>query len=167
MTCMISMCYRDASMNDNHTDADEQEPTVYWDPDNPPEPRAKVGKKPRRRKMCPEFREYLVHRRQQEAEMKKVIKELSTYFFYVLLVYIISYGNRDPNAFLEKDAMAQAVVHGALNCGILPEDDPNYQSCDESTVPEPYVDFMKVRDVNEWWYWVDKTLKPNVRVQQW
>ncbi len=63
--------------------------------------------------------------------------------------------------------MAQAVVHGALNCGILPEDDPSYQSCKPSAVPKPYIDFNKVGDANELWYWIDHTLKPNVRVQDW
>ncbi len=50
----------------------------------------------------------------------------------------------------EKDALAQSVVHGALNCGILPEDDPSYLSCKADDVPEPYVDFMKVVVVVSW-----------------
>jgi hypothetical protein len=49
-----------------------------------------------------------------------------------------------------KDALAQSVVHGALNCGILPEDDPFYQACGEE-VTEPYVDFMKVRARSSAW----------------
>ena len=74
------------------------------------------------------------------------------YLIYIIIIFIISYGNRDPNAFLEKDALQKSVIHGALNCEILPEDDPAYIPCDH--VPKPYIDFMKVRDVNEWWYWV-------------
>ena len=31
----------------------------------------------------------------------------------------------------------------------------------------PYVDFKKVREVNQWWMWVNHTLIPNVRVQNW
>ena len=144
-TCILSACNRSASLNDDHSNSDENTPTVFWDSEKKSEKRAKQGKKPRKRKMAKTFREWLVHRRMQEVEMKEVIKDLSTYFFYVALVYIISYGNRDPNAYLEKDGMAQAVVHGALNCGILPDDDPNYQPCDSNYVPEPYIDFMKVQ----------------------
>ena len=33
--------------------------------------------------------------------------------------------------------------------------------------PNPYVDFNKVREVNQWWMWVNHTLIPNVRVQNW
>ena len=83
--------------------------------------------------------------------MNTVVRDLIIYFFYVAIVFIISYGNRDPNAFLEKDALAQSSVHGALNCEIVPDDDPTFQSCNPDYVPEPWVDFMQVRDVNEWW----------------
>ena len=99
--------------------------------------------------------------------MNTVIRDLCIYFFYVAVIFIISYGNRDPNAYLAKEALAKSVVHGALNCEILPSDDPSYQPCNPEHVPKPWVDFMKIRDVNEWWYWMDHTLKPNVRVQRW
>ncbi len=69
--------------------------------------------------------------------------------------------------FKGKDAMAKQVVHGALNCGILPEDDPAYQSCKPEEVTEPYIDFMQVGNPNEFWYWMNRTLMPNVRVQKW
>lgn len=117
--------------------------------------------------MDPDFRAELKKRRIQEMEMKTVLRDLTIYLSYVTLVFIISYNNRDANAYREKDALQRAIVHGDLNCGILPEDDPNYQSCDVRFVPKPYIDFMQVRDVNEWWYWIDRTLMPNVRVQKW
>ena len=93
----------------------------------------------------PEFLAWLSKRKMEEMEMKTVIKELSIYFIYVVIIFIISYGNRDPDAFRQKEAVERAVVNGDLNCGILPEDDPYYQSCDEEEVPEPAIDFMKVR----------------------
>ena len=33
--------------------------------------------------------------------------------------------------------------------------------------PNPWVDFMQIRDMNQWWMWVNTTLIPNVRVQNW
>lgn len=33
--------------------------------------------------------------------------------------------------------------------------------------PNRWADFTKVRDVNQWWLWVNNTLIPNVRVQNW
>lgn len=63
--------------------------------------------------------------------------------------------------------MQKAVIYGSLNCDILPEDDPAYQSCEDEDIPHPAIDFTKVRDANEWWHWFDHTLMPNVRVQPW
>ncbi len=80
-------------------------------------PRPKSSKPPKRPIMEPEFREELQQTRIQEYQMRTVMKDLTIYFIYVALIVIISYGNRDPNAYLEKEALQQAVVHGALNCG--------------------------------------------------
>ena len=32
--------------------------------------------------------------------MNEVVKELTIYFFYVAILFLISYGNRDNNAYL-------------------------------------------------------------------
>ena len=46
--------------------------------------------------MCPEFYEKLKKRKNQEFEMKTVIKDIVIYFIYVAIIFVISYGNRDP-----------------------------------------------------------------------
>ena len=83
--------------------------------------------------------------------MKTVVRDLFIYFCYVAIIFVICYGSRDPNAYLHKEALAQSTVHGALNCEIVPDDDPTFQTCNPDFVPKPWVDFMKVRDVNEFW----------------
>ena len=40
-------------------------------------------------------------------------------------------------------------------------------SIPNGVVIEPKKYSFQVRDVNEWWDWVDMTLIPNVRVQNW
>ena len=52
-------------------------------------------------------------------------------------------------------------------CGIGEKDDNRYKECDPEKVPNPEIDFMKVKDVNSWYFWLLNTLKPNVRVQEW
>ena len=42
-----------------------------------------------------------------------------------------------------------------------------YKECDEEKVPNPKIDFTKVRQINDWFYWLKNTVKPNVRVQEW
>jgi hypothetical protein len=50
---------------------------------------------------------------------------------------------------------------------IVPEDDPRWKKCKEEMLIKPYLNFMKVRDVNDWWNWVNETVLPSVRVQNW
>lgn len=81
--------------------------------------------------------------------------------------YLLSYGNRAPDAYREKWALETAVIHGGLVCGQLPPDDQKYVACSKIQAPDPFVDFIQVRDVNEWWHWLETTVKSQVRVQPW
>ena len=99
----------------------------------PPEPGEKRVK-PRKRRMEPVFYEALCKRKNQEREMKTVIRDLVIYFIYMSIVYIISYGNRDPNAFLSKQAIESAIIFGGVNCDILPTDDPRFKKCQADQV---------------------------------
>ena len=112
-----------------------------------------------------DFYERLVHRKKQEREMKDLLRDIAIYLCYVIIIFIISYGNRDPNAFLQRQALKTAVVHGGLNCGIGPEDDPQYKDCEDGEDQE--LDLMHVTTVNQWYKWLKETVKPNVRVQYW
>lgn len=117
--------------------------------------------------MEPNFYENLVKVKNQENEMRNVIRDIVIYFVYIIIIIIISYGNRDPNAYLAKSAIESAIVFGDSNCNILPTDDPRYKPCKPGDLPIPYVNFNNIRDVNEWFGWLDLTLIPNVRVQPW
>ena len=56
---------------------------------------------------------------------------------------------------------------GGTTCEIVPEDDPRFTECTEEQLPNPHVNFMKIKDVNDWWNWINDTVLPNVRVQNW
>ncbi len=49
-----------------------------------------------------EFLELLRYARQKEVEMWSIVRELIGYFFFILIIYLISYGNRDPMSFRYK-----------------------------------------------------------------
>ncbi len=55
--------------------------------------------------------------------MRVVIKDIVVYFVYVIIIFIISYGNRDPNAYMAKEAMEKAIIFGGVNCEVFPSDD--------------------------------------------
>lgn len=99
--------------------------------------------------------------------MKTVIRDITIYFCYVAIIFVISYGERDAQAFLAKTSMESEVVFGGLNCDILPTDDPRYRKCKAAQIEKPYINFAKVHDVNQWWGWLNATLLPSVRVQPW
>jgi hypothetical protein len=85
--------------------------------------------------------------------------------------------------------METALIYGGTSCDTVHTDDSRYmlrhseanlankhyvllrrhryRACKKGEVPIPYVNFNKVRDVNEWWGWLDLTVMPNVRVQPW
>ena len=114
-----------------------------------------------------DFYAKLKKRKLDEQEMKQLLRDVVIYICYVFIVFTIVYGYRDPNAFFHKEAIKTAVIHGGIRCGVGDEDDPRYKECDKEKVPNPQIDFMKVRDVNDWYFWLLNTLKPNVRVQEW
>lgn len=92
---------------------------------------------------------------------------LGRYVTYVAIIVVISYGNRDPYAYMEKSALESALIFGGTNCDVLQPDDPRFKACTDADVPIRHVNFNMVKDVNQWWGWMEMTLIPNVRVQPW
>ena len=104
-TLFLSSCCKSSRLPDEDADQDEEPPVIYWDEDRPPVRRAKETTEPNRRHFSKMFREQLKHRRMQEVEMNLVVKELVLYSIYLVIISLISYGTRDPNAFLQKEAL--------------------------------------------------------------
>lgn len=67
---VIGFCCKKPNFDDDHVDADEKLPTVYFDP----EEQARTEKRPKRekRKMCPEFYAKLKHRKNQARNIIRV-----------------------------------------------------------------------------------------------
>jgi hypothetical protein len=108
--------------------------------------------------------------------MNTVLMDIMVYLVYVSIVILISYGNRDGNMFYMKNNLETTLIHGGLRCGWTEDAEPCDKDEDLPMWDNPYngrhepnywVDFMKVRDVNQWWLWFSVTLMPNVRVQEW
>ena len=67
------------------------------------------------------------------------------YGLYVGIIFIIMYGDKSQDAYLEKSALETAIIHGGTNCDVLPDDDPNFKACDPDDVPDAWINFMKVK----------------------
>ena len=164
---VMSYCTKKVTFEDDHVFQDEELPRVYYSPDDPTIANRPKVAKPEKRILDPTFFQALSLRKNQEQEMKAVLTEMVTYFIYVAIVMIIAYGNRDQYTFLQKQSLETAIVFGGTVCEIVPDDDPRYKECTEETLPLDHVNFMKVKDVNDWWNWFKDTVMTNVRVQNW
>ncbi|XP_059084074.1 uncharacterized protein LOC131881274 [Tigriopus californicus] len=167
ITLIVSFLYKRSLFNDDHAECDEEPPTIYFDSENIPETQRRGKPKGQKLRMESNFYEKLKEMKLQEMEMKIVIRDLIIYFFYVAIIFIISYGNRDPSAYLSKQSLEASIIFGGLNCDIFPTDDPRYKPCKSDEKQERKLNFNNIRDVNEWYFWLENTLLPNVRVQPW
>ena len=172
----IALIRRTPDWNQDHVDVDEEMPTIYHDPEHPDISGRKHKEKAEAPEFDPAYLEPLRDRRMMEGEMNTVIMDIMVYLVYVIIVIVISYGNRDSNMFHMKNNLETTLIHGGLRCGWTPDAEPCDRDEDLPFWDNPYngrneqnwwIDFMKVRDVNQWWKWMNSTLLPNVRVQPW
>lgn len=173
---LIALVKERMNWDQDHVDDDEALPKLYWDPQT--REKASSAKKPKKGplKFDKDWLETLKTRRIEEGEMNRVLTDITIYFIYLFIVLKISYANRDTNSYPMKDSLLNTLVHGGIQCGW---GDKNPCKPIEDFFPlfiNPYSgkkeinmwkDFSNVRDVNQWWLWLDTTLMPNVRVQNW
>ena len=74
-------------------------------------PKVKAAK----RMLEPEFYDNLKTRKLMEQEMKELLRNMVVYFVYVSIVFVICYGNSDPNAYREKLALQKVMEILDLN----------------------------------------------------
>ena len=83
--------------------------------------------------------------RLKEIKMGTILKEIASYLFFLWILIVLSYGNRDPNAFLMKQTIKSAIIEGS-NSG-------------ES--------FEDVKTPADLWSWAKNTLIPELFVGRW
>lgn len=83
--------------------------------------------------------------RLKEMKMAQILKEIFSYLFFLWILIVLSYGNRDPNAYLLKNALKSTFIDGT-NSG-------------ES--------FADVKTTEALWSWFNSTLVPELYVGRW
>ncbi|CAF3507643.1 unnamed protein product [Rotaria sordida] len=85
------------------------------------------------------------HKRLNEIKMWAIIRELLAYSSFLWILYVVSYSNRDPNAFyLMKHLRADLLdVNSATN------------------------DFTKIYNVDQYWNWLSTSFVPHIRASKW
>lgn len=83
--------------------------------------------------------------RLKEIKMGKILKEIFSYLFFLWILTVLSYGNRDPNAHLMKETLKGAFIDGA-NTGTA---------------------YTDVKTSDDLWSYFENTLVPEVYVGKW
>ena len=134
ITVFIALWRKKPQWDQDHLDDDESLPTIYWDPEDPKvgETMSKIvyvkdifknplfasatkrpsshGPKAESPEWAPSFLEPLRHRRMLELEMNHKLQEMLVYLVYLVVIVILSNGNKDVNSFYMKDQLSTTVV---------------------------------------------------------
>ncbi|CAF1645338.1 unnamed protein product, partial [Adineta ricciae] len=88
---------------------------------------------------------YAREQRLKEIQMWSIIHEFMIYFLFALLVFIVTYYNREENSYFQ-------VKH--LQTYLLNRRQSN-------------ADYSQIRTVDQYWYWLENSFIENLRTQQW
>ncbi|UYV63032.1 hypothetical protein LAZ67_2002892 [Cordylochernes scorpioides] len=80
--------------------------------------------------------------RLKELKMTVIVKEIFSYCFFLWILIVLSYGNRDPSAFYLRNNLRNAFIHGS-------------------------VDFSKIGSTAQFWNWTRQVLIPEILVGKW
>ncbi|CAF3869870.1 unnamed protein product, partial [Adineta steineri] len=83
--------------------------------------------------------------RLKEIQMWSIIREFLIYFIFAILVFLITYSNREQNSFYQ-------VNH--LRAYFLNE-------------RQTTADYTNINTIDEYWYWLENSFVSNIRAQQW
>ena len=137
ISMMLSCCCRNLDLDDDDVEEDEEKAELAEE--------ALWNRRSRRQdnsEFYPIDEMFLVLLRRErikEVEMQSVVKEIIAYAFFIMIVYFISYGNRDTMSYKLQAQMTQTFVI-----------EPGYD---------------KIVTSNDWWDWCHKTAVNGLRAQ--
>ena len=139
ITMFLSCLCKNVDMDDDDVDEDEElaliaDESMWYR-------KSRKGKGAPMNPIDEEFLELIRQERKKEVEMWAIVSELSNYILFILIVYIISYGNRDPNSF----RLQQQIEYNLIKKN----------------------GFDHIVTSNDWWAWAHATLIPELRAQSW
>ncbi|CAF3428948.1 unnamed protein product, partial [Rotaria sp. Silwood2] len=84
-------------------------------------------------------------RRVKELHMWSIIRELLTYLCFLMIIYLTTYSNINPNAFLQVKQLRNFFL--------------NTKQIDR--------DYTKILTIDQYWNWLENSFVSNIRAQQW
>ncbi|XP_064105654.1 uncharacterized protein LOC135215142 [Macrobrachium nipponense] len=111
---LVSAIFKSVDLDEDDADEDEEEPNLEQD-EMWLHPGERMEKTFKAKKVDEETLQKLRATRKKEVEMWSIIKEIVVYAAFIWLLLILSYGNRDPNAFLLKKALKNSFLHEVMD----------------------------------------------------
>ncbi|XP_068233382.1 polycystin-1-like [Palaemon carinicauda] len=107
---LVSAIFKSVDLDEDDADEDEEEPNLEQDEMwlHQGGNREKTFKAKR---VDNETLQKLRSARKKEVEMWSIIKEIAVYSIFIYVLLILSYGNRDPNAFFLKKTLQESFIH--------------------------------------------------------
>ncbi|CAF1360361.1 unnamed protein product, partial [Adineta steineri] len=88
---------------------------------------------------------YARDQRLKEIQMWAVIREFLIYFIFAILVFIITYSNREQHSFYQVSHLRAYFLNQR----------------------QTTADYTKISTIDEYWYWLENSFVSNIRAQQW
>ncbi|CAF3735281.1 unnamed protein product, partial [Adineta steineri] len=88
---------------------------------------------------------YARDQRLKEIQMWAIIREFLIYFIFAILVFIITYSNREQHSFFQVNHLRAYFLNQR----------------------QTTADYTNINTIDEYWYWLENSFVSNIRAQQW
>ncbi|CAF3624741.1 unnamed protein product [Adineta steineri] len=88
---------------------------------------------------------YARDQRLKEIQMWSIIREFLIYFIFAILVFIITYSNREQHSFYQVNHLRAYFLNQR----------------------QTTADYTQINTIDEYWYWLENSFVSNIRAQQW
>ncbi|CAF1000565.1 unnamed protein product [Adineta steineri] len=88
---------------------------------------------------------YARDQRLKEIQMWTIIREFFIYFIFAILVFIITYSNREQHSFSQVNHLRAYFLNQR----------------------QTTADYTQINTIDEYWYWLENSFVSNIRAQQW
>ncbi|XP_037070763.1 location of vulva defective 1-like [Pollicipes pollicipes] len=148
---VISAIFKNVNLGSDDANEDEEDPHLSSDEEwlvghsGKRPPPANAGS-PYDKELLKQIRK----QRMKEIEMGVIVREIISYALFLWILFVLSYDNRDPNAyFLQKNIQNAFVKEGDLT---------NFNR---------WLDFSRVHNTSAFWYWSRNVILQELRAQTW
>ncbi|KAG0419460.1 hypothetical protein HPB47_004076 [Ixodes persulcatus] len=141
LAIVFSSLFKSPDKEDEDVDEDEEEPELLeheeWLHNEAPGHRRRRMYKPQNNSELDRVRE----ERLRELKMTAILREIGTYLFFLWILTVLSYGNRDPSAYY----LQQSLRHEFVDNG----------------------KFLEIANAQQFWKWSREVLVPNLKAGAW